>query len=893
MNPTVIADRVETLATSFDGASFPFDLLHAYGVSKATIDKLRLKGSGLFGEGVMVKRKLWARTVAPGEVDSFHDAMLADRKALKKHDPAIVLVTDGASVVATDVKREETLRIDYASLPAHFDFLLPVGGIQRFERREENVADVEASRVVAKLYDAICAHAPRWREPENRHAMNLFMTRLLFCMFADRTEIFEEPIFVRSVAEMTGEHGEDMRDFLTGLFAVLNLPRESPGRAAHPSALRRFPYVNGGLFREESEVPEFTAKARRLLIDAARMDWSEINPDIFGSMIQSVVHQDLRDDLGMHYTSVSNIMKVLRPIVFDDLEGQFSAAGGDAAKLRALLSRLRKIRFFDPACGSGNFLIVAYKELRALEMRVFERLRETGRGGLPMSEIRLDQFHGIEYDDFAAETAKLSLWIAQHQMNELQKRTFGTAPATLPLREGGRIARGNAVRCDWLAVCPIAPDRETYVVGNPPYLGRALQTAEQKGDMEWIFAKTLPSYRALDYIAPWFFKAARYIRAAGGKAAFVTTNSISQGEQVSMFWPTVLGEYIEIDFAHTSFKWRNNAQKNAGVSCAVIGLRATSKKVKRLFSGDVVREVENINPYLAPGKNLFIGRRSEPLSDIKAMVFGNMPIDGGNLILSGRDKDALLRESPEAHRFVRRFVGAQEFIKGVERHCIWISGNEIESAKKIPEIARRIEAVEKFRSDSSRAETRALSNVGYAFGEIRHAESSSTLLVPSVSSEHRHWIPVGYIGSNCIVSNLAFAIYDAPEYLMAMLSSKMMRVWTGAVGGKLEDRLRFSNTLVWNTFPLPALSEKQKGSLAEHAREVVKVREAHVGSTIADLYDPKRMPEDLRNAHRDLDEALETIYQGRPFADDTARLEHMFKLYRTMTAKAARPRIAA
>lgn len=891
MNPTVIADRVETLATSFDGASFPFDLLHAYGVSKATIDKLRLKGSGLFDEGVMVKRKLWARTVAPGEVDSFHDAMLADRKALKKHDPAIVLVTDGASVVATDVKREETLRIDYASLPAHFDFLLPVGGIQRFEHREENVADAKASRVVAKLYDAICAHAPRWREPENRHAMNLFMTRLLFCMFADRTEIFEEPIFVRSVAEMTGEHGEDVRDFLTGLFAVLNLPRESAGRAAHPSALRRFPYVNGGLFREESEVPEFTAKARSLLIDAARMDWSEINPDIFGSMIQSVVHQDLRDDLGMHYTSVSNIMKVLRPIVFDDLEGQFSAAGGDAAKLRALLSRLRKIRFFDPACGSGNFLIVAYKELRALEMRVFERLRETGRGGLPMSEIRLDQFHGIEYDDFAAETAKLSLWIAQHQMNELQKRTFGTAPATLPLREGGRIARGNATRKDWLEVCPRVADGETYVVGNPPYLGMTYQTPEQKGDVAFLF-KDVKGHKELDYVACWFRKAADYVSVSGGKAAFVTTNSICQGEQVALLWPSVFGRGVEIDFAHQSFKWRNNASNNAGVTVAIVGLRPRSKAPKLLFSGDVSREVRNVSPYLVEGEDDIVVKRSTSLSNLPLMVKGNQPTDGGNLILSRQERDDLLFAYPAAGRFIRRYVGSQEFVKGIERWCLWIDDAGLEDALKIAPVKARIEAVRQVRLASPAPSTVARAGQSHRFIQIQH-EGGPSIVVPSVTSEAREYLTVGFVDGDTTVSNLAFAVYDAPEHVMAILSSRMMLVWAGAVGGRLEERLRYSNTLVWNTFPLPQLSAKQKEALTEHAREIVKAREACVGATIAELYHPKRMPDSLRKAHADLDEALETIYQGRPFADDTARLEHMFKLYRTMTAKAARPRIAA
>lgn len=892
MNPTDIADRVEALVASYDAGSFAYDLLLSYGVARATVDKARLKASGLFEGDAIVKRRLWARTVPTGQSSAAHDAMLADAKALRKNQPAIVLTTDGKEIVATDVAREETLRIDYADLPGSFDFLLPVAGIQRFQQREENVADAKASKVVAKLYDAICAHAPRWREPENRHAMNLFMTRLLFCMFADRTEIFDEPIFVRSVAEMTGEDGADTGVFLTRLFAVLNLPRDDAERRAHPAAFQRFPYVNGGLFREASEVPDFTPKARRLLLDAAKMDWSEINPDIFGSMIQSVVHKEMRDDLGMHYTSVPNIMKVLRPIVFDELEAQFVSAGHDAGRLGALLSRLRRIRFFDPACGSGNFLIVAYKELRGLEMRVFERFRDAGGGGLPMSEIRLDQFHGIEYDDFAAETAKLSLWIAQHQMNELQRRIFGSAPATLPLREGGRIVRGNAVRKDWLEVCPRSPDSETYVVGNPPYLGRALQTPEQKDDMKWLLARALPSYKGLDYIAPWFFKAAGYLREAGGKAAFVTTNSICQGEQVSMLWPAVLGEDVEIDFAHTSFKWRNNAQNNAGVTCAIVGLRLVSRKAKRLFTADVAREVENINPYLASAGNAFVGRRSTPLSAVEPMVFGNMAIDGGNLLLTSKEREALLAAHPDAGRFVRRFVGAQEFIKGIERYCLWIADDCLEKAREIPEIAKRIDACKAVRAKSVDVGARMLSLRPHQFREFVSIRETA-LLVPRHSSENRGYLPVGFIGNDCIAGDSAFAIYDAPEHLMAILSSRMMLAWTGAVGGRLKSDFRYSNTLVWNTFPLPGLSEKQREALAGHAREIVKARESYVGSTISELYDPKRMPEDLGKAHRDLDEALETIYRGRPFEDDTARLEHLFKLYRTMTAKSARSKAAA
>ena len=894
MNPTEICDRLQTLVRGYDPSTFPLDLLSAYGVSRSALDKLRLKSGGLFPEGVCLKRKLWFQPAAPGRADAVVATMMADAKAMRKQSPAVVASSDGTEFVAVDARRGETLRIALADLPGQFDFLLPIGGFERYATQAESGVDVKATKCVAKLYDAICANEPRWREPANRHAMNLFMTRVLFCMFADRTSIFERDLFVRSVAEMTAEDGSDLSGFLSDLFAVMNLPEGDARRKRFPNRYARFRYVNGGLFRDTTPVPSFTSRARRLLLDAAAMDWSEINPDIFGSMIQSVVNEDLRDDLGMHYTSVPNIMKVLRPLVLDDLEGQFSAAGSDLARLKALLARIRKIRFFDPACGSGNFLIVAYKELRGIEMRAFERLRGLkGQAALPMSEIRLDQFHGIEYDDFAAETAKLSLWIAQHQMNTIQERTFGSAPPALPLTESGRIVCGNSVRKDWGEVCPPDDAFETFVVGNPPYLGSVQQTDEQKEDMRLVFDRRVKGYKNLDYIAPWFVKAADYVADGKATSAFVTTNSICQGEQVALLWPSITAKGVEIGFAHTTFKWRNNASKNAGVACAIIGLRKASKEPKRLFTGEFSKTVDNVSYYLTSGENLVVEKRQTSISGLPGMVYGNKATDGGNLIMSAQEAHAIRESHADAGRFLFRFVGAQEFIRGIERWCLWIEDGDRAAAEEIPAIADRLDRVAAMRVDSVKANTKLLADRPHAFGEVFGRMRDNAIVIPRHSSENRSYLPVGYVSDRSVIGDSAFAIYDAPEHLMAILCSRMMMVWTAAVGGRLEDRLRFSNTLAWNTFPLPALSSAQRETLADRAKEIVRQRELNVGATIADLYDPKAMPEGLRQAHRDLDEALESIYQGKPFADDAARLEHLFKLYRTMSAKAARSKAAA
>jgi hypothetical protein len=896
MNIAEIESQLKDLVEQrFDPATFVFSLLEIYDAPKATVTKLKqgsanqaAKTRDLLREhsqyDILWKNKLFFRVAAPGQAAAAVDAMAAD-PLTKKHNPRFLLATDGAEIYCLDTKLDQSLDLPYGKLNDGFMFLLPLAGVERYEAVAENPADIKATGRLAKLYDAILAANPGWASHDHTHELNLLMTRLLFCFFAERTSIFQPGLFTSTVLTLTRDDGSDTASVLQTLFSAMNTP--SDGRAALPDYARKFPYVNGGLFAAQTPIPTFSKGARRLLKECGDLSWHEINPDIFGSMIQAVVEPDMRGDMGMHYTSVPNIMKVLQPLFLLSLEEDLAAAWDSETKLRKLLDRLYRIRVFDPACGSGNFLIIAYRELRKLENKIFARLNEVAREPkLPMTGIKLNHFYGIELADFAVETAKLSMWIAEYQANEQFKDQFGTAPPALPLRDSGNIIHGNSTRLDWNKVCPGGDGLEIYVVGNPPYLGRADQTPEQKADMLAVFASTGDNYKSLDYVACWYVKSAEYCRSVGGEFALVTTNSVCQGEQVALLWPHLFRLGLEIGFAYQSFKWTNNASHNAAVTCVIIGIRLRSSKAKVLYSHNVSQIVKNISPYLVEGDDLIVTKSRRPLFFEKEMSFGSMANDGGHLILSPAEKDKIVSEFPEASRFMKRLYGSQEFTKGIERWCIWIDDADLPIARDIPEISRRIDAVRETRQNSDRETTRLLAGEPHRFGEIRH-KSSEAVLIPQITSERRYYITAGIVNSESVITNLAFAVYDAEPYIFSILSSTLHYVWGSAVGGRFKTDPRYSNTLVYNTFPVPRLSDQQKAMLEDHAVAILGAREAHPGKTIAWLYDPETMPADLLQAHRDLDEALETIYLGRPFKSDAERLEHLFKLYSALIKKQA------
>ena len=879
MNIADIESGLKDLAEKpFHKDSFLFDFFALYDVPKATITKLKQGSSNQATEkgDVLWKKKFFYRAAKKGQSASEVEKMLFD-PLTKKHAPRFLFATDGIEFLARDLKTDVTYDARFDLLNNSFDFFLPLVGIERYEGVAENPADIKATARLAKLYDAILEANPNWTSATHTHELNIFITRMLFCFFAEDTSIFDPALFTSTLLTLTREDGSDTAKTIDLIFDVMNLPDNK--RSNIPAFAKRFPYVNGGLFATKSHVPKFSPKARRILKECGSLIWREINPDIFGSMIQAVVEPEMRGDMGMHYTSVPNIMKVLHPLFLISLEEEFEAAQKNEVKLRKLLERIYKIRIFDPACGSGNFLIIAYKELRKLESRIFERLKKIAtQFTFQMTGIRLSQFHGIEIADFATETAKLSLWIAEYQMNELFKSEFGSGPPSLPLRESGNIVHKNACQEDWGKVCPYDNHLETYIVGNPPYLGKSMQSDEQKQDLKKCFENETTGYKNLDYVTCWMIKAASYCSHTKSSYAFVTTNSICQGEQVALLWPLIFEEGLEIFFAHPSFKWKNNASDNAGVTCVIVGVRPIKKANKVLFSESHGRLVKNISPYLIEGDNTVVAKQSKSISDLPQMDFGSKANDEGKLLLSQEEMEELISSDKRIKPFIKKFTGSQEFINSIPRYCIWIKDSEVDLAKKIPLIAKRLMAIKDSRLASKKAATRDLANSPHAFGERRYKETGA-ILVPGVSSERRLYLPVGVVQRDCVISNSAFGICDAPLYILAILSSRLHAVWTAVVGGQLETRLRYSNTLVYNTFPLPELSKEQQLSLERLALNMLSIREGHVGKSLAELYDPELMPADLLKSHKMLDEALENIYIGRPFKSDIERQEHLFKLY--------------
>jgi len=888
MNIAEIESSLKELADEpFEPGEFPFAFLAAFDPPKATLTKLRQASRpGLLGESMEVhwKKKLFYAGAELGQVGRAMDGILGQFTG-KKQAPRILLTTDGRDVLARDTKSGAVLDVEFARINDSFDFFLPLADIERYEGVAESEADVKATGRLAKLYDAILESNPEWRDASRSHGLNLFMTRLLFCFFAEGTSIFEPRQFTNAALTFTREDGSDVAPTLSMIFRAMANDRDTRGDL--PEFAQRFRYVNGGLFREESPIPTFSRRARRWLKSCGELDWSAINPDIFGSMIQAIVEPGMRGDMGMHYTNVPNIMKALQPLFLMSIEEDFETSRDSVPRLMRLLVRLSRIRVFDPACGSGNFLIIAYKELRKVEARIFARLAELGSDAIPMTGIHLSQFYGVELADFASETAKLSLWIAEYQMNEIVKEQFGVAPPALPLRDSGNIVHDNALRIDWLGVCPPQDGAETYVVGNPPYLGSSNQDESQKADMDVVFGGVTDSYRNLDYVAAWYLKAADYSRATGAQCAFVATNSLCQGEMVSMLWQLILDRGMEIGFAHQAFKWRNNASHVAGVTCVIVGIRQRSQAKKVLYSGDLARSVRNISPYLIEMDDTIVQKESRPINGLPKMDKGNMPTDDGNLILSPAERAELLARYPAAAKFVKRMVGSQEFIKGVERYCLWVVDEHAKEAAGIPPIKARFDAVAAFRLKSDAATTRQYAAYPHRFRQIQ-GFGVDAIVVPIHFSEDREYFTVGFAsGEDSILSNATFAIYNAPPYVMAVLSSKLHAVWVAAICGRIRTDIRYSNTLGYHTFPVPQLSADQRQELEDHVWSIIAAREAHPDLTIAQLYDPKNMPPELLDAHRALDATLERICIGRSFRNDTERLEYSFKQYVALKRKTA------
>ena len=877
-----IENNLLSLIVNFNKETFIFDLLLAYGSPKSTIK--RLQGSDhdkLIIDGELVLRKKLFFKVVGNNPHATIDT-LKTQKDVTKHSPRFIIVTDYETLLAYDTKTEDSLDSELLNITNHYDFFLPLAGMEKATFQDENPADVRASLKMAKLYDELQKNN-HFETKEEIHSLNVFLTRLLFCYFAEDTNIFEDNIFTSSISSHTQLDGSDLDSYLQRLFTIFNTPQNSREQNT-PTYLNNFPYVNGGLFAQEVKLPIFTTRSRHLMIEVGKLQWSQINPDIFGSMIQAVVTPEHRGGMGMHYTSVPNIMKVIEPLFLDELYMEFEKAYESKAKLQNLLQRLSTIKIFDPACGSGNFLIIAYKKLRELEMSIFKRIDSlSSQKSFVFSEIKLTQFYGIELDDFAHEVAILSLWLAEHQMNLKFYEEFGRTSPSLPLHDGGNIVHGNATRLNWEEICPKNEGDEIYVLGNPPYLGSFLQSKEQKEDLAFV-CKGFKSYKDLDYIASWFIKSADYACGKNVHFAFVTTNSICQGEQVILLWPYIFEKNLEIFFAHTSFKWKNNAKDNAGVTVAIVGIRNKFDKKRKLFHENIVHAVDNITPYLTAGNGLIIKKRMKPLSQIPIMNYGSKIVDSGHLIFSTEEKKQLIDEYPEASHLFKKLAGSAEFIRGLERWCLYIQDENLEFAKSIQPIAHRLNKVKEFREKSSEKSTREAAKIPHKFYYSIHSNSNS-IIIPRTSSEKREYIPIGFLDGNTIISDAASAIFNAEPWIMGIVSSKIHMVWMRTVGGRLKTDYRYSSQLIYNTFPFPNISQKQKEELTELVFGIIEEREKHSQKTLAQLYDPNKMPEGLQKAHHNLDMAIEQCYRPKPFENDEERLEYLFKMYEEMTGK--------
>jgi len=876
MNITQIENNLSKLIKNFDKNTFIYQLLLAYNLPKATITRLQ-KGtanlSKIEGE-VSLKKKLFFKEVYNTDL---HLSITNIAKELK-NEQRFVIVTDYKTLLAKDTKMGITLDIPLTDLPKHYDFFLPWAGMEKAQHQDENPADIKAAVKMAKLFDEIKKDNED-DSPVFLHSLNIFLSRLLFCFFAEDSDIFEDNQFSNAIASHTQKDGSDLNTYLDTLFEVLNTPESK--RTGLPEYLNAFPYVNGGLFAKKHTTPIFSGVSRKAIIESGSLSWENINPDIFGSMFQAVNHADNRGSLGQHFTSVPNIMKVIEPLFFNELKEEFENARGNHKKLNKLLYRLKNIKIFDPACGSGNFLIIAYKELRRLEMEIFKELEPLAKQqSLALSEISLSQFYGIELDDFAHEIAILALWLTKHQMNVEFFKEFGRTNPTLPLTEAGNIVQGNACRLDWEEVCPKNEDDEIYILGNPPYVGSSKQNSNQKKEIAEIF-KNFKSFKNLDYIACWFKKATDFIHITNAQCAFVSTNSICQGEQVGLLWPYVFENSVEIGFCHNSFKWNNNAQNNAGVTVVIIGLRNISKQPYFIYDNNIRRVVKSINPYLIEGNNNFIFRRNTALSKLPRMLKGNQPTDGGFLILNEKEKDELLSNYPKSSKYIKNLLGANEFLKGLERWCIWIKYEQVNQAKTIPEIGSRIESVTIERKKSKAKTTREFNGGGHRFIQIQH-EPCQAIIIPEVSSESRDYIPIGLINQDTVITNKLFGVYNPEIYLFSVLHSKIHMCWLRTTSGKLETRISYSSVLSYNNFPFPNISKQRKEELTQCTLRIIDERLKHSEKTLTQLYDPDKMPEGLREAHHQNDLAIERCYRSTPFSSDEERLEYLFKLYEKM-----------
>ncbi|MEG4328607.1 DNA methyltransferase [Microcoleus sp. herbarium5] len=916
MNAVEIEEAVSRLAEApFDSEEFPFAFLEAFGNKPTTLKRLKSKSGGSNQSdlgGVLQRNNIHVKVCPEGEVTNTLTA-LRDSAATARYKVKFILATDGKSFEAENLADGEIVACDYPDFHNHFGFFLPLAGITTVKQIRENAFDIKATGRLNRLYVELLKENPEWDKADRREALNHFMARLIFCFFAEDTNIFHSnALFTATIEQMSASDSSNTHEVLSEMFRAMCTPLKDREAAKIRNWADGFPYVNGGLFSGGVAVPRFSKIARSYLLHVGNLDWTKINPDIFGSMIQAVADDEERGALGMHYTSVPNILKVLNPLFLDDLREQLEAAGENARKLLNLRQRIARIRVFDPACGSGNFLVIAYKKMREIEAEI-NRLRGEGDR---KSEIPLTNFRGIELRHFSCEIARLALIIAEYQCDVMYRGPKLALAEFLPLKDDNWITCGNALRLDWLSLCPptgtgVKVQREdldlfgemrevaeidfeneggeTYICGNPPYKGSSWQTKEQKEDLKLIAEGVLKSWKSLDYVSGWVLKGVDFLSYVEASFAFVTTKTICEGEQVPVLWPYVLNSGLTINFAYHPFNWSNLASNKAGVTVVIFGVGRDSSK-NRIYNGDQCRFVDIIGPYLVPGSDVIVSKSMTPLGQQAKMLRGNMPTDGGSFIMSTEEYRQRVSDGSLPRELVCPYVGASEVVNARLRYCIWIEDHNLELALASEFLRNRVDRVREVRLSSTAPTTRNTKVPPHRFMQIEGTAKKYSIVVPAITSENRAYLPIALLDMTVILSNKCYALYDAPLWNFSLAASRIHLVWVGAVCARMRSDFSYSNTLGWNTFPVPTLTDQNKADLTRCAEDILLAREHYFPATIADMYDRDRMDTEfplVKEAHDRNDEILERIYIGRRFKNDTERLEKLFELYTKMTSQPA------
>lgn len=868
--------------------SFWNDFFNVFGISRrrvATFEEPVKKLSGnqgfidLFWKGtLLVEHKSKGRNL-----DKAYTQATEYFPGLKEHElPKYILVSDFERIKLFDLDEGTDQEFAVSELYKNVKLFGFIAGYQKRTFKEEDPVNIKAAELMGSLHDLLEEFG------YEGHHLEVYLVRLLFVLFADDTSIFEKDTFKEYVELKTNEDGSDLGALMAQFFQVLNTPKEKRQKNLDDH-LNQFPYVNGKLFDETLPIASFNTKMRSIILEASALDWGKISPAIFGSLFQSVMDPEERRNLGAHYTSEKNIFKLIKPLFLDELREEFERIKGNTKKLKEFHKRLSTLKFLDPACGSGNFLIITYRELRLLEVDILRELVKKGERFLDVGSILwldVDQFYGIEYDEFAAKIAEVAMWLIDHQMNMQVSEEFGQYFARLPLKKAAKIVHGNSLRIDWEEVVP--KDELSYIIGNPPFIGSKLLDDAQREDMARIF-QGVKNGKILDYVSAWYLKSAKYIQDTNTKAAFVSTNSVTQGEQVSVLWGEIINKLgIKIHFAHTTFKWNNEAKGKAAVYCVIIGFATFDSKNKKLFTySDIKGEpseilVKNINPYLANADDLIIERRSQPICNMPKMAFGNMPLDGGNLIIDDDEKEEFISNEPKAESFVLPLISAREFLNNKQRWCLWLEGISPSELRQMPTVLQRVEAVKQFRLASKAASTQKHASTPTLFRDRNRP--NTFIVIPRVSSENRKYIPMGFFDYSSIVSDTMLSIPNGTLYNFGVLMTEMHMTWVKYTCGRLKSDYRYSKDLVYNNYPWPlSPSEKNQKKVEEKAQKVLDVRAEYPNSSLADLYHQLTMPPKLVKAHQELDKAVDLCYRPQAFTNETARIEYLFDLYKSYT----------